>query len=74
MNSLLRPTTALYDAKPKIVLDVDLDQVQRLGDDKPWLVGMGDVHHTVYVVDEDGQLVGVFVADGPVELKVGPRW
>lgn len=70
--NLLQPTTALYNAKPKVVLDVDLDRVQRLASDKPMLVGPGDVTHTIYVVNEDGHLVGVFLAEGSLELIARP--
>lgn len=70
--TLFQPTTALYNAKPKVVLDVDLDRVQRLDREKPTLIGAGDTHHTVYVVDEDGHLRGVFMAHGAVELKEVP--
>lgn len=74
MNTLMQPTTALYNSKPKVVLDVDLERVQRLSDEVTTLAGAGDLSHTVYVVDEDGRLVATFIADGPVELKVGERW
>jgi uncharacterized secreted protein with C-terminal beta-propeller domain len=72
--TLLQPTTALYNAKPKVVIDVDLEKVQALSREQATLVGAGDTFHTVYVVDEDGNLRGVFTATGSVELKVGPPW
>ena len=68
-STLFQPTTALYDAQPKVVLDVNLDRVDRLSSEYPTLVGPGDVRHTVYVVNEDGHLVGVFLSQGAVELK-----
>jgi hypothetical protein len=71
--TLYKPTTALYDAKPKVVLDVDLEKVQTLTEE-PVMVGAGDTYHTIYVVDEDGKLLQVFTALGSVEVKVGARW
>ena len=65
---LKTPDSTILNGKPRVVLDVDLNRIERLTEEDH-VVGPTDTYHTVYVVDEDGRLAGVFVSEGGVVLR-----